>query len=174
MQLFYQVYVCLRSIGICPQSQVKTTSAPVGPDFKPTGPGAPPQSSGASMPPRPTFPAYSQPPSTTSSAPTKPSTSIAGAPTIKKPESSSGMSIKLVHPDEDISLEERRAGMPKYKNIGPGRMSAPPVSAHQSNPTSMAPPPMGMPPGKCAYNLCTNRRKNAHGGNALLSLWKIS
>ncbi len=29
---------------------------------------------------------------------------ISALPTIKKPESSSGMTIKLVHPDEDISL----------------------------------------------------------------------
>ena len=72
-------------------------------------------------PVRPTFPAYS-PPSTSfpsqssqpgamataaSSGASPSNATITGAPTIKKPESSSGMSIKLVHPDEDISLVSR-------------------------------------------------------------------
>ena len=48
-------------------------------------------------PPKPTFPAYSSSASNSSST-------ISAPPTIKKPESSSGMSVKLVHPDEDISL----------------------------------------------------------------------
>ncbi|XP_041363128.1 BUB3-interacting and GLEBS motif-containing protein ZNF207-like [Gigantopelta aegis] len=44
---------------------------------------------------------------------------ITGAPMIKKPESSSGLTSRLMHPDEDISLEERRAQLPKYKkNFG--------------------------------------------------------
>ena len=57
-------------------------------------------SAAAPRPAKPTFPAYS------SSAATAPSSSstISAPPTIKKPESSSGMSVKLIHPDEDISL----------------------------------------------------------------------
>ena len=54
---------------------------------------------------KPTFPAYSASglTSATISAPASVAT-ISAAPTVKKPESSSGMSIKLMHPDEDISL----------------------------------------------------------------------
>ncbi|KAH9495322.1 hypothetical protein Btru_018874 [Bulinus truncatus] len=59
---------------------------------------------------RPTFPAAATVVSGSSSSAT-----ITGAPTIKKPESTSGLTSKLVHPDEDISLEELRANMPKYQ-----------------------------------------------------------
>nr|KAI8766689.1 BUB3-interacting and GLEBS motif-containing protein ZNF207-like isoform X1 [Biomphalaria glabrata] len=58
---------------------------------------------------RPTFPAAATVVSGSSNSAT-----ITGAPTIKKPESTSGLTSKLVHPDEDISLEELRANMPKY------------------------------------------------------------
>jgi hypothetical protein len=44
---------------------------------------------------RPTFPA---------AATVSASATITGAPTIKKPEASSGLTSKLIHPDEDISL----------------------------------------------------------------------
>lgn len=66
---------------------MKTSTAPVGPDFKP-------MSSAGS-----TFPAYGGASSQASMEPEKPA-----VPTIKKPESSSGMTVKLIHPDEDISL----------------------------------------------------------------------
>ena len=46
-------------------------------------------------PVKPTFPA---------AASVSASATITGAPTIKKPEASSGLTSKLIHPDEDISL----------------------------------------------------------------------
>lgn len=84
----------------------------MGPDFKPGGAG----SLGPAV--KPTFPAYSTS-ATISAAPTTISASatISAAPTIKKPESSSGLTIKLIHPDEDISLEEKRASLPKYRHM---------------------------------------------------------
>ena len=72
------------------------------PPQKPPAPSMP-----ASAPPmKPTFPAYSSPAASSSTPPMTPSAThtISAAPTIKKPESSSGLTIKLVHPDEDISL----------------------------------------------------------------------
>ena len=78
---------------------------------------------------KPTFPSAAA-----VSASPPPSATITGAPQIKKPESSSGLTSKLMHPDEDISLEEKRASMPKYQ----GMMN----SGKQSQPQGM----MGMPP----------------------------
>jgi len=58
------------------------------------------------------------------------------------------MTIKLVHPDEDLSLEELRMNLPKYKTAfraqsGPGAM----MGAGMQRPPGMAPPgpapPMG-------------------------------
>ncbi|KAL8597438.1 hypothetical protein ACOMHN_050936 [Nucella lapillus] len=78
-------------------------------------------------PSKPLFPAAAQSgPSSTGIGPVKPtfpaaasvsaSATITGAPTIKKPEASSGLTSKLIHPDEDISLEEKRASLPKYQS----------------------------------------------------------
>ena len=53
---------------------------------------------GATSSPKATFPAFSSAPKAAAAS------SHAPAPTIKKPESSSGMTVKLIHPDEDISL----------------------------------------------------------------------
>ncbi|XP_005097359.1 BUB3-interacting and GLEBS motif-containing protein ZNF207 [Aplysia californica] len=64
---------------------------------------------------RPTFPAAASVVSSNSGAGGGGSATITGAPTIKKPESTSGLTSKLVHPDEDISLEELRANLPKYQ-----------------------------------------------------------
>jgi hypothetical protein len=114
-------------------------------------------------PPRPTFPAYSTVSSVTNNSPNPmtiaannhssaqpPSAVISAAPTIKKPEaSSSGMTIKLIHPDEDISLEERRAQLPKYCN-GPSRATIQSGgSDYRQNPSMMGagPPMMGMQAG---------------------------
>ena len=52
-------------------------------------------SSSGMGPIKPTFPA---------AASVSASATITGAPTIKKPEASSGLTSKLIHPDEDISL----------------------------------------------------------------------
>lgn len=142
------------------------TSAPSTPPVtKPLFPSAampqskPNISSSISAPPKPTFPAYSSPNTSIHSG--GPQRSIISAPpTIKKPESSSGMSVKLVHPDEDISLEEKRAQLQRYKSSSmskpsgghPPTISQPPAS-YMNNPTSYhgGQPPMGgmgggMPP----------------------------
>ncbi|KAL3878061.1 hypothetical protein ACJMK2_035706 [Sinanodonta woodiana] len=105
---------------------------------------------------KPTFPAAAA--ITTASSSTASSISanatITGAPVIKKPESSSGLTSKLMHPDEDISLEEKRASLPKYQSLIPGKntiqQGMPPVSRgpppSQGNPRMRppVPPPQGM------------------------------
>jgi len=113
--------------------------APVGPDFRPTGP----TTSGG--PVRPTFPAYS------SQAGMSGSSTISAAPTIKKPESSSGLTIKLIHPDEDISLEEVRANSAKFRSMLHSNGGGDPPHSQPSHapPHSQAPMHsmgMGMPP----------------------------
>ncbi|XP_050996995.1 BUB3-interacting and GLEBS motif-containing protein ZNF207-like [Acomys russatus] len=65
-------------------------------------------------PPEPTFPAYTQATAsttnTTNSIAAKPAASITSKPLIVTTTSASS---KLIHPDEDISLKERRAQLPK-------------------------------------------------------------
>jgi len=120
---------------------VTTSSSVVGPDFRPKA--GPPGTSTGQV--KPTFPAYSTGSSSPASISAPPSLSnaatISAAPTIKKPESSSGLSIKLMHPDEDISLEERRAQMPKYKAMLNGSSGTPPMSQMMGMPMQG---PMGM------------------------------
>lgn len=89
-------------------AQTQTSSSrPVGPDFKPTT-----ASAQGLVPVKPTFPSAAA-----VSTSISPSATISGAPIIRKPESASGLASKLMHPDEDISLEERRANLPKYKKL---------------------------------------------------------
>ncbi|XP_046404507.1 BUB3-interacting and GLEBS motif-containing protein ZNF207 isoform X2 [Ischnura elegans] len=99
-------------------------STPVGADFKPlTG------SSGGSQigPVKPTFPAYSANSSVTSTASTtNETTSVSTAPSNSKPAliNTTSASSRIIHPQEDISLEERRAMMPQYQP--PASLRAPP------------------------------------------------
>ncbi|CAM4632609.1 unnamed protein product [Lepidochelys olivacea] len=85
---------------------------PVGTDFKPLN-NTP---ATTTEPPKPTFPAYTQSTasttSTTNSTAAKPATSITSKPATLTTTSATS---KLIHPDEDISLEERRAQLPKYQ-----------------------------------------------------------
>lgn len=55
---------------------------------------------------------------------------------------------KIIHPDEDISLEEFRASLPKYKQMMmPQQIQMPPMPAGLSMPNFVPPPPMpGLPP----------------------------
>ncbi|XP_075034192.1 BUB3-interacting and GLEBS motif-containing protein ZNF207 isoform X1 [Mixophyes fleayi] len=100
-------------------------AGPVGTDFKPLN-SAPVTTS---EPPKPTFPAYTQSTmsttSTTNSTAAKPSASITSKPATLTTTSATS---KLIHPDEDISLEEKRAQHPKYqRNLprpGQGSMSS--------------------------------------------------
>uniref|UniRef100_K7GGS3 Zinc finger protein 207 n=1 Tax=Pelodiscus sinensis TaxID=13735 RepID=K7GGS3_PELSI len=116
---------------------------PVGTDFKPLN-NTP---ATTTEPPKPTFPAYTQSTasttSTTNSTAAKPATSITSKPATLTTTSATS---KLIHPDEDISLEERRAQLPKYqRNLPrPGQVS-------MGNPSvgslgGMMPPQPGIPP----------------------------
>ncbi|KAG8445963.1 hypothetical protein GDO86_013726 [Hymenochirus boettgeri] len=99
-----------------------TVAGPVGTDFKPLNniPAT------TIEPPKPTFPAYTQSSmsttSTTNSTASKPSTSITSKPATLTTTSATS---KLVHPDEDISLEEKRAQHPKYQRNLPRSGQAP-------------------------------------------------
>ncbi|XP_038632857.1 LOW QUALITY PROTEIN: BUB3-interacting and GLEBS motif-containing protein ZNF207-like [Scyliorhinus canicula] len=124
------------------QSQ-QSVSGPVGTDFKPLN--STPATT--AEPPKPTFPAYTQSTATATST----SNSSAAKPPIpvtSKPATltTTSATSKLIHPDEDISLEERRAQFPKYqRNIprqGQAPMGPPPVGPMGG----MMPPQQGMPP----------------------------
>ncbi|KAJ8680522.1 hypothetical protein QAD02_016309 [Eretmocerus hayati] len=140
-------------------------------------PGMPPVSA-ASMPPRPLFPSASIA-STAASAPLgadfKPITSMAGSmgsirPTFPAYSSTNNGSIttstlsdskvnmiattsatsKIIHPPEDLSLEEIRARLPNSAMLmaplmRPTMTLATPALIHGGN--MMRPPPMGLPPG---------------------------
>ncbi|KAM9296950.1 BUB3-interacting and GLEBS motif-containing protein ZNF207 isoform 1-T1 [Gastrophryne carolinensis] len=121
-------------------------AGPVGTDFKPLS-NAPVTSSEI---PKPTFPAYTQSSmsttSTTNSTAAKPAASITSKPATLTTTSATS---KLIHPDEDISLEEKRAQLPKYQRNLPrpgqvpmGGMGNPAVGPLGA---MMAPQP-GMPP----------------------------
>ena len=87
---------------------------------------------------KPTFPAYSN---ATISAP--PTVGTSGSTTnvseTQKPQTipqASGTASKIIHPSEDVSLEELRARKPQYKS---NKMtSSSPHSSASSTPTSMA------------------------------------
>ncbi|KFP48194.1 Zinc finger protein 207, partial [Cathartes aura] len=116
---------------------------PVGTDFKPLN--STPATT--TEPPKPTFPAYTQSTasttSTTNSTAAKPATSITSKPATLTTTSATS---KLIHPDEDISLEERRAQLPKYqRNLprpGQASLGNPPVGPIGG----MMPPQPGIPP----------------------------
>ncbi|XP_066560377.1 BUB3-interacting and GLEBS motif-containing protein ZNF207 isoform X2 [Amia ocellicauda] len=119
----------------------QAVSGPVGSDFKPLTPAT------SSEPPKPTFPAYTQSTASTTNASnstvSKPPATVTSKPATLTTTSATS---KLIHPDEDISLEERRAQLPKYqRNIprpGQTHMGAPPVGPMGG----MMPPQQGMPP----------------------------
>ncbi|KAG8229337.1 hypothetical protein J437_LFUL007145, partial [Ladona fulva] len=100
-------------------------STPVGADFKPlTG-----ASSGSQIGPvKPTFPAYSNANSsvTTSTASTN-ETSTTSSNSKPALINTTSASSRIIHPQEDISLEERRAAMPKYQP--PATLRPPPSTA---------------------------------------------
>ncbi|KAI8492655.1 hypothetical protein Bbelb_296960 [Branchiostoma belcheri] len=157
-----------------------STTGPVGADFKPLN--APSNIGPQKLPPAVSTaapPAMSAPPNPAQKA------TVSAAPSISKPSTSGGStggSTKLMHPEpEDVSLEERRAQMPKYNRQMPpvsvhapastsapvqmpGQHSAPPVSAHSMGgppshgmaPPGHAGPPFGgnmMPPGNMPPNM---------------------
>lgn len=94
-----------------PTSSASSPGTPVvGADFKPI-------TAGVVSASKATFPAYS---SATISAPptTNPSTSTEGAPKVQM-IATTGAASKIIHPAEDISLEEIRARLPKYQKTIP-------------------------------------------------------
>ncbi|KAM9482839.1 BUB3-interacting and GLEBS motif-containing protein ZNF207b isoform 2-T2 [Clarias gariepinus] len=137
--------------GIPPMAPVPPVTAPGVPP-RPAAPIAPPAASkplfpsaaqaqqpvpNNADPPKATFPAYTQPPApssspaSSSSGPASSTAAKAAPPAVSaKPAavSSSSATSKLMHPDEDISLEERRAQLPRYQRLIPPR-PGPPVAA---------------------------------------------
>ncbi|XP_043926758.1 BUB3-interacting and GLEBS motif-containing protein ZNF207 [Protopterus annectens] len=118
-------------------------SGPVGTDFKPLN--STPTASTESL--KPTFPAYIQ--STVSTTSTTNSVVPKSViPVTSKPGTLSIASAtsKLIHPDEDISLEERRSQMTKYQRNIP-RQGHPSLGALPGTTVGgMMPPQQGMPP----------------------------
>ncbi|XP_033894457.2 BUB3-interacting and GLEBS motif-containing protein ZNF207-like isoform X1 [Acipenser ruthenus] len=120
----------------------QAVSGPVGTDFKPLNTPAT-----SAEPPKPTFPAYTQSTALTTNA-TNSTVSKPPATVTSKPATltTTSATSKLIHPDEDISLEERRAQLPKYQRNLPRQgqppMGAPPVGQMGG----MMHPQQGMPP----------------------------
>nr|XP_057925399.1 BUB3-interacting and GLEBS motif-containing protein ZNF207b isoform X1 [Doryrhamphus excisus]XP_057925400.1 BUB3-interacting and GLEBS motif-containing protein ZNF207b isoform X1 [Doryrhamphus excisus]XP_057925402.1 BUB3-interacting and GLEBS motif-containing protein ZNF207b isoform X1 [Doryrhamphus excisus] len=107
----------------------------------------------SSDPPKATFPAYTQPSvsSSSSTSSSNPSSSTVAKPpatVTTKPATltTSSATSKLIHPDEDISLEELRAQLPRYQRLlartGQAHAAAPPVAAVGG----MIAPQQGLPP----------------------------
>ncbi|XP_008145984.1 BUB3-interacting and GLEBS motif-containing protein ZNF207 isoform X2 [Eptesicus fuscus] len=115
---------------------------PVGTDFKPLS--STPATT--TEPPKPTFPAYTQSTasttSTTNSTAAKPAASITSKPATLTTTSATS---KLIHPDEDISLEERRAQLPKYQRNLPRPGQAPIGNPPVGPIGAMMPPQPGIP-----------------------------
>ncbi|XP_034084729.1 BUB3-interacting and GLEBS motif-containing protein ZNF207-like [Gymnodraco acuticeps] len=117
----------------------------------------PPSSSSSSDPSKPTFPAYTQIPvaviSPGSSTLSKPPSTVTSKPDTLSPSSATS---KLIHPDEDVSLEELRAQLPRYQRSisRPGQTpaAAPSAGGMAQQPGMRHPipgqygcPPQGMP-----------------------------
>ncbi|EEC10946.1 zinc finger protein, putative [Ixodes scapularis] len=130
-----------------PQPQVAPAPAkPLFPAAQAVTTSAPPAAA-----PKPTFPAYSTSspgtPSETSSGTSK--AVVSAPPDIKKPTliASAGASSRIVHPEEDISLEERRLRLPPYQA---SEDSSPKPTAVNGVPPMRTPaplPPAGLAPG---------------------------
>ncbi|XP_050957217.1 BUB3-interacting and GLEBS motif-containing protein ZNF207a isoform X2 [Labeo rohita] len=96
--------------------------------------------------PKPTFPAYTQ---SSATAPTNTSSTVAkpGTPVTSKPATltTTSATSKLIHPDEDISLEELRAQLPRYQckipSAGQAHVTSPPVAPMGG----VLPPQQGIP-----------------------------
>ncbi|XP_051997424.1 BUB3-interacting and GLEBS motif-containing protein ZNF207b isoform X2 [Xyrauchen texanus] len=106
-------------------------------------------SSTTSDPPKVTFPAYTQPSSSPSDA--APYVAKPPATVTSKPATLTTLSAtsKLMHPDEDISLEERRAQLPRYQRLipRPGQSAAAAASASPGGAVGgMMPAQQVMPP----------------------------
>ncbi|XP_045932270.1 BUB3-interacting and GLEBS motif-containing protein ZNF207a isoform X5 [Micropterus dolomieu] len=123
-----------------------------------------PPPSTSSDPSKPTFPAYTQAtvavasPSAGSSTVSKPPSTVTSKPATLTTTSATS---KLIHPDEDISLEELRAQLPRYQrsiprqaqttaaapSVGPvgGMMAPQQAGMRHPIPGQYGGPPQGMP-----------------------------
>ncbi|KAK1877257.1 BUB3-interacting and GLEBS motif-containing protein ZNF207 [Dissostichus eleginoides] len=120
--------------------------------------GSPHPPSSSSDPSKPTFLAYSQAPvaalSPGSSTLSKPPSTVTSKPATL---TTSSATSKLIHPDEDVSLEELRAQLPRYQRSisrpcqtpaaapSAGGMMAPQPGMRHPIPGQYGCPPQGMP-----------------------------
>ncbi|XP_056890592.1 BUB3-interacting and GLEBS motif-containing protein ZNF207b isoform X1 [Takifugu flavidus] len=106
----------------------------------------------SSDPPKATFPAYTQ--SSVSSSSSTSASNSSSSPVAKPPATvtnkpatltTTSATSKLIHPDEDISLEEMKAQLPRYQRLiprpGQAHVAAPPVAAVGG----IMPPQQGLP-----------------------------
>uniref|UniRef100_A0A3Q3KAR5 C2H2-type domain-containing protein n=1 Tax=Monopterus albus TaxID=43700 RepID=A0A3Q3KAR5_MONAL len=106
----------------------------------------------SSDPPKATFPAYTQPSvSSSSSTSSNPSSSTVAKPpatVTSKPATltTTSATSKLIHPDEDISLEEMKAQLPRYQRLIPRPGQAHAAASPVATVGSIIPPQQGMPP----------------------------
>ncbi|XP_028304779.1 BUB3-interacting and GLEBS motif-containing protein ZNF207b isoform X2 [Gouania willdenowi] len=104
----------------------------------------------ASEPPKATFPAYTQPSVSSSNSSNPASSTVAKPPATvtSKPATltTTSATSKLIHPDEDISLEEMKSQLPRYQRLiprpGQAHVAAPPVATVGG----IMPPQQGIPP----------------------------
>ncbi|GAB6032662.1 hypothetical protein CHUAL_011539 [Chamberlinius hualienensis] len=136
-------------------------SVPVGVDFKPltSSPTGPNSGVVVSAAPKHTFPAYSNAATSTATnvsgtATISKGATITGDSTVKKTSTmtttAGGVTCRIMHPDEDISLEEKRARLPKYMQFtrNHGNSAACSPGSNSVNGMPMMRPPMGMSQGK--------------------------
>ncbi|KAH8038017.1 hypothetical protein HPB51_020537 [Rhipicephalus microplus] len=119
-----------------PPPQPPVTQAPP----KPLFPAAQAVATATTTATKPTFPAYStsSPSSTTGSSTPTSTTVVSAPPDIKKPALvvPAGASSKIIHPEEDISLEEKRMKLPQYQTAE----SSPPATKSAASPSASASP----------------------------------
>uniref|UniRef100_A0A3Q3W4X1 C2H2-type domain-containing protein n=1 Tax=Mola mola TaxID=94237 RepID=A0A3Q3W4X1_MOLML len=140
--LFLNQYFTLL-VSSCAQAQQSTSGAAASSSHS---------TAASSDPPKATFPAYTQSSvSSSSSTSSNPSGSTVAKPpatVTNKPATltTTSATSKLIHPDEDISLEEMKAQLPRYQRLiprpGQAHVAASPVAAVGS----IIPQQQGMPP----------------------------
>ncbi|XP_054268400.1 BUB3-interacting and GLEBS motif-containing protein ZNF207 isoform X1 [Macrosteles quadrilineatus] len=114
-----------------------SSSTPVGADFKPI------TSQSNIGPVKPTFPAYSNSSSSTTNS-TSNSTPTNPEPSKVTLINTVGASSKIIHPQEDISLEEFRSRLPKYK--APEVVASPKQEPVVTTPTPVTSTPSSVAP----------------------------
>ncbi|XP_072319977.1 BUB3-interacting and GLEBS motif-containing protein ZNF207b isoform X1 [Eucyclogobius newberryi] len=131
------------------QSASSQPSFPNTPQAQQNASGVAASTAASSDPPKATFPAYTQPSvsASSSTSASNPSSSTVAKPpatVTSKPATltTTSATSKLIHPDEDISLEEMRAQLPRYQRLVP-RVGQ--VHAAAATVGGMIPPQQGIP-----------------------------